>query len=56
MGNRHVDRIPGTHEDRPFGAVHRWCRVWAAGSLPASYAGPRLRRDIQTLCTSDRKL
>ena len=29
-----------THEDRPVGPLHRLCRVWAAGSLPASRAGP----------------
>ena len=46
LGGRQVAGLPVTHQDRPVGPVHRLCRVWAAGSLPASRAGPRLWRDV----------
>src|SRR5215213_5998446 len=52
LGGRQVAELPVIHEDRPVGPLHHLCRVWAAGSLPASRAGPRLRRDVQTLCAS----
>ena len=48
--------LPVTDEDRPVGPVHRLGRVGAAGSLPASRAGPRLRRDVQALCAGDQGL
>ena len=56
LGGWQVAGLPGTHQDRPVGPVHRLCRAWAAGSLPASRAGPRLRRDVQTLCAGDHGL
>ena len=49
LGGRPVAGLPVTHRDRPGRPVHRLCRAWAAGSLPASPAGSRLRRDIHTL-------
>ena len=56
LGDRHVAGLPVTHEDRPVGPVHRLCRAWPAGSLLASRGGPRLCRDVQTLCASDQGL
>ena len=53
---RPVAGFPGTHQDRPGGPVHHPGRVWTTGSLPASRVGPRLRRDVQTLCCSDQGL
>lgn len=52
-GKRQVVGLPGAREDRPIGPVHYLCRVWAAGALPASRAGPGLRRDVQTFCAID---
>ena len=49
LGGRQVAGPPVTHKDQPDGPVHRLCRVGATGSLPASRARPRLRRNVQTL-------
>ena len=54
-GGKWLD-FPVTYEDRPVGTVHHPGRVWAAGSLLASRAGPRLRRDVQALCAGDQGL
>ena len=56
LGGRQVAGFPYTHEDRLVWPVHRRCRVWAAGSLPASHAGSRLRRDVPTVCAGDQGL
>src|SRR5215213_11480831 len=48
--------LPLTHQDRPIRQVHRLCRAWASGSLPASHAGAHLRRGVQALCTGDQSL
>jgi len=45
--------LPVTHQDRPVQPVHGLCRAWAARSLPASRARPRLRPDVQTFCGGD---
>ena len=48
-----VAGLPVTDEDRPVRPVHRVRRVGAAGSVPASRAGPRLRREVRNLCAGD---
>jgi hypothetical protein len=46
LGGRRVDIFPAAYEDRPVWPFHRLYRVRAAGSVPASRAGPRLRPDV----------
>jgi hypothetical protein len=56
LRGRQVAGLPATHQDQPVRRVHRLCRVWEAGSLPAARAGSQLRRDVQTLCPNDQGL
>ena len=56
LGGGQVAGFPVTYEDRPVGPVHYPGRVWAAGSLLASRAGPGLRRGVENLCGSDQGL
>ena len=53
LGGGQVGELSVACQDRQVGPVHRLCGAWAAGSLPSSCAGPRVRRDVQNLCPGD---
>jgi hypothetical protein len=52
LGARRVAGLSGAREARPVGPVHRFVEFGAAGSLPASPAGPPWR-NVQDLCASE---